>query len=100
MDGSCTKIEDVYNPQTEGPTFMAITSIEPCPISPPFNLANTSCAMLNPAPAESMAIIGIEIPFAGFVMFQQDQHSPQLGESNTMSKAPPMKGKEGMVPNV
>ena len=58
--------DGVYNSQTEGATFVAITSIEPCPISPPFNLANTSCAMLNPAPAESMAVIGIEIPFAGF----------------------------------
>ena len=76
---------------------MAITSREPCPIEPPFNIVNTSCAKLNPAPALSIAVIGTEIPFAGFVMFQ---HSPQLGELNPTSNAPPMNGNEGMVPNV
>src|SRR5260221_3809413 len=47
--------DNIYDPQTEGATFVTITSMEPGPILPPFNLANTSCAMLNPAPAESMA---------------------------------------------
>ena len=86
----------VYNPQ-KGASFVAITSIEPCPIDPPFNLVNTSCAMLNPAPALLIAVIGIEIPFAGFVMFQ---HSLQLGELNPMSNAPPIKGNEGMALNI
>jgi len=44
-----------------------------------------------------MAVIRIDKPVDGFVTFQQE---PQLGESHTMSKAPPMNGKEGTSPNV
>jgi len=44
----------------------------------------------------SMAVIGIDTPVAGLVMLQ---HEPQLGEFQTISKAPPMKGNEGMSPN-
>jgi hypothetical protein len=53
--------------------------------------------MLKPAPAVSMAVMVIMSPVAGLVMFQ---HEPQLGEFQTTSKAPPMKGNEGMSPNV
>jgi hypothetical protein len=64
---------------------------------PPFNFSNASSAMLKPAPAVSMAVMMIHMRVAGLVMFQ---HPPQLGESQTTSKAPPMKGNVGRSPNV
>ena len=44
-----------------------------------------------------MAVIRMDKPVSGLVMFQQE---PQLGEFHTMSYAPPMNGKEGTSPNV
>jgi len=88
--------ESIYNPQTEEGTLMAITLTMPSPMIPPFNSSNASDPMLKPTSEVSMAVIGIVIPVAGLVMFQ---HEPQLGEFQTISKAPPMKGNEGMSPN-
>ena len=88
--------ESIYNPQTKEGTLVATTSSTPCPMIPPFNFTNAASAMLKPAPAVSMAVIGIDTRVAGLVMFQ---HEPQLGEFQTTSKAPPMKGNEGMSPN-
>jgi hypothetical protein len=88
--------ESIYNPQREEGTLVAITSIVPSPMIPPFNSSNASDPMLKPTSEVSMAVIGIDIPVAGLVMFQ---HEPQLGEFQTISKAPPMKGNEGMSPN-
>lgn len=87
----------IYNPQTEGDTLVANTSTTPCPTCPPFNCTKASCAILNPAPAVSIATILIELPVPALVKFQQD---PQLGEFQTTSSAPPIKGKDGTSPNV
>ena len=87
----------IYNPQTEGDTLVANTSTTPCPTCPPFNCTKASCAILNPEPAASIATKLIEVPVAALVKVQ---HEPQLGEFQTTSKAPPMKGKEGTSPNV
>ena len=76
---------------------MATTSTTPCPTCPPFNCTNASCAILNPAPAVSTATILIEVPVAELVNFQ---HDPQLGEFQTTSNAPPMKGNDGTSPKV
>jgi len=88
--------ESIYNPQTEEGTLVAITSTTPSPMIPPFNSSNASDPMLKPTSEVSMAVIGIVTPVTGLVMFQ---HEPQLGEFQTISKAPPMKGNEGMSPN-
>lgn len=88
-----------YNPQTEleGDVLLATTSNTPSPIWPLFNFSKVSCAMLKPAPALSTAVILIDTPVAMLVKFQ---HVPQLGEFHATSKAPPIKGKEGISPNV
>jgi hypothetical protein len=86
-----------HNPQTEGDTLLATTSNTPSPNWPSFNFSKASCAMLKPAPALSTAVILIDTPVATLVRFQ---HAPQLGEFHTTSKAPPIKGKEGISPNV
>ena len=52
---------------------------------------------MNPVPAVSIAVILIVAPVVGLVNFQ---HEPQLGEFQTTSNAPPMKGKEGTLPKV
>jgi len=52
---------------------------------------------LKPAPALSTAVRLIDTPVAILVRFQ---HAPQLGEFHTTSKAPPIKGKDGISPNV
>lgn len=77
--------------------MLATTSTKPCPICPPFNCTKASCAMLNPEPVASTATKLIEVPVAGLVKVQ---HEPQLGEFQTTSNAPPMKGKDGTSPNV
>ena len=53
--------------------------------------------MLNPEPVASTATKLIEVPVAALVKVQ---HDPQLGEFQTTSKAPPMKGNDGTSPNV
>src|SRR6266436_1663044 len=53
--------------------------------------------MLNPAPAVSIAVMLMNAPVVGLVTFQQE---PQLGEFQTTSNAPPMKGKDGTLPKV
>lgn len=53
--------------------------------------------MLNPAPAVSTAVMLIIVPVAVLV---KDQHAPQLGEFHATSNTPPMKGNEGISPNV
>jgi len=77
--------------------LLAITSRAPFPICPPFNCTKASCAILNPVPAASTATKLIEVPVAGLVKVQ---HPPQLGEFQTTSNAPPMKGNDGTSPNV
>ena len=77
--------------------MLATTSISFTVVSPLVKFANTDGARLKPTPATLMAVIWIDTPVAGLVMFQQE---PQLGEFHTMSKAPPMNGKEGTSPNV
>lgn len=75
----------------------ATTSKKPSPTSPPFNCTKASWAILNPEPAVSTATMLIEVPVVGLVNVQ---HEPQLGEFQTTSNAPPMKGKVGTSPNV
>jgi len=84
-------------PQGVVESLVAVTSITPTLVSPLVKFANASSARLKPTPEVSMAVIRIDTPVDGFVTFQQE---PQLGESHTMSKAPPMNGKEGTSPNV
>ena len=77
--------------------MVATTSISCSLVSPLVKFANASSARLKPTSEVSMAVIWMDMPVCGLVMFQQE---PQLGESPTMSKAPPMNGKEGTSPNV
>jgi len=77
--------------------LVATTFKTPCPTCPPFKCTKASCAILKPAPAVSMAVMLIDNPVAAFVRLQ---HPPQLGEFHTTSKAPPMKGNDGISPNV
>ena len=76
---------------------METTSITPTSVSPLVKFANACSARLKPKPEVSMAVIWIDKPVAGLVMFQQE---PQLVEFHTMSYAPPTNGKEGTLPNV
>jgi hypothetical protein len=52
---------------------------------------------LKPKPALSIAVILIETTVTMLVRFR---HEPQLGEFHTTSNTPPIKGKEGVSPNV
>ena len=53
--------------------------------------------MLKPEPAVSIAVMLMDTPVAALVKLQ---HPPQLGEFHTTSKAPPMKGNDGISLNV
>jgi len=71
-----------YDPQGVVESLLATTSIVRTLVSPSVNFANASSARLKPTPEVSMAVIRVDRPVCGLVMFQQE---PQLGEFHTMS---------------